>query len=206
MSFGCRNWKRQDWFDETGLPWVNPSPNLRSFRAEILYPGLEILQAGGVSVGRGHAHKPFERIGRSVDTMVRSSPHCMNRRSIPWLGFSGGPVHSGFWACTRACFAKASRVAVTDRILDFSLMRMGIEIAGRTCNGFIRASLQVAKMIELVGNAATIERALEGDSPCRNRGGLERETLQSLPQNAGDVSFVSMKQCRICSSALLTPR
>ena len=57
-----QNWRRRDWFDDTGLPWVNPSPNLRSAEAGILYPGLEILQAGGVSVGRG-TDKPFERFG-----------------------------------------------------------------------------------------------------------------------------------------------
>src|SRR5712672_1898954 len=43
-----RNWRRRDWFDDTGMPRVNRSPKLRSFRAEILYHGLEILQAGGI--------------------------------------------------------------------------------------------------------------------------------------------------------------
>ena len=53
-----QNWRRQMWFSDTGLPWVNPSPNLRSAEDGILYPGLEILQAGGVSVGRGTT-QPF---------------------------------------------------------------------------------------------------------------------------------------------------
>ncbi|HSZ20251.1 MAG TPA: DUF1343 domain-containing protein, partial [Candidatus Acidoferrum sp.] len=54
-----QNWRRKMWFSDTGLPWVSPSPNLRTAEAGILYPGLEILQAGGVSVGRG-TPRPFD--------------------------------------------------------------------------------------------------------------------------------------------------
>src|SRR6202140_4936899 len=80
-----RNWNRGDWFDDTELPWVNPSPNLRSFRTEILYPGLEILQAGGVSVGRG-TDTPFERLGAP---WIRSAEFVdyLNRRAIPGVRF-----------------------------------------------------------------------------------------------------------------------
>src|SRR6266853_136978 len=80
-----QNWRRRDWFDDTGLPWVNPSPNLRFFRAEILYPGLEILQAGGVSVGRG-TDKPFGRLGAP---WIRTAEFVeeLNRRSVPGVHF-----------------------------------------------------------------------------------------------------------------------
>ena len=40
-----RGWDRGDWFDSTGLPWVDPSPNMRSLNAAILYPGLAMLEA-----------------------------------------------------------------------------------------------------------------------------------------------------------------
>ncbi len=46
-------WERRMWFDETGLPWVNPSPNMRSVTEAALYPGIGILEACKVSVGRG---------------------------------------------------------------------------------------------------------------------------------------------------------
>ena len=46
-------WKRSMYFDETGLPWVNPSPNMRSLEAAISYPGLGALEATSLSVGRG---------------------------------------------------------------------------------------------------------------------------------------------------------
>ena len=46
-------WKRSMHFDETGLPWVNPSPNMRSLAAAIAYPGLGALEGTNLSVGRG---------------------------------------------------------------------------------------------------------------------------------------------------------
>ncbi len=51
-------WKRSMYFDETGLRWVNPSPNMRSLEAAISYPGLGALEATPISVGRG-TPKPF---------------------------------------------------------------------------------------------------------------------------------------------------
>jgi uncharacterized protein YbbC (DUF1343 family) len=55
-------WQREMWFDETGLDWVNPSPNLRSLMGNTFYPAVELLRAGDVSVGRG-TEKPFELFG-----------------------------------------------------------------------------------------------------------------------------------------------
>ena len=55
-------WRRDMWFDETGLEWVNPSPNIRNFTEAILYPGTCLLEGKQVSVGRG-TDTPFEIIG-----------------------------------------------------------------------------------------------------------------------------------------------
>jgi uncharacterized protein YbbC (DUF1343 family) len=55
-------WERGRWYDETGLPWVNPSPNIRSVVQALLYSGLGLLEATNVSVGRG-TERPFEVIG-----------------------------------------------------------------------------------------------------------------------------------------------
>ena len=49
----CEGWKRGEQFDETGLPWRNPSPNLRSSEAALLYTGLGFLEQSNLSVGRG---------------------------------------------------------------------------------------------------------------------------------------------------------
>ncbi len=58
----CEGWSRGQWFDQTGLPWTNPSPNMRSLTAATLYPGVCLLEACAVSVGRGTG-TPFEIVG-----------------------------------------------------------------------------------------------------------------------------------------------
>jgi uncharacterized protein YbbC (DUF1343 family) len=55
-------WRRSRWFDRTGLPWVNPSPNMTSLTAATLYPGMVILETANVSVGRG-TPIPFQWVG-----------------------------------------------------------------------------------------------------------------------------------------------
>ena len=55
-------WDRGRWFDDTGLPWVNPSPNIRSLTQALLYSGVGLLEATNISVGRG-TEQPFEVIG-----------------------------------------------------------------------------------------------------------------------------------------------
>jgi len=57
-----KGWRREMWFDETGLPWANPSPNIRSLTQAILYPAVGLLEATNLSVGRG-TDAPFERFG-----------------------------------------------------------------------------------------------------------------------------------------------
>jgi uncharacterized protein YbbC (DUF1343 family) len=155
-----QNWRRRDWFDDTGLPRVNPSPNLRSFRAEILYPGLEILQAGGVSVGRG-TDRPFERLGapwmRGADFV-----DYMNRRSLPGVHFvqdrftpDSGPF--------KGEMCEGATVVVTDRA-SFEFMRMGIEIAAALAKLY-PGNFDVTKIIALIGNSETIRKLKAGDAP-----------------------------------------
>jgi uncharacterized protein YbbC (DUF1343 family) len=58
----CEGWRRQDRFDATGLTWIDPSPNMRSLTAAMLYPGVGLLETTNISVGRGTA-TPFEIVG-----------------------------------------------------------------------------------------------------------------------------------------------
>lgn len=156
------NWRRQEWFSQTGLPWVNPSPNLRSAAAGILYPGIEILQEGGVSVGRG-TPTPFEHFGAP---WIRGKPFAdyLNRRDLPGVRFvpdqftpESGP-HKG-----ELC--RGARIIVTNRRAIRS-MAMGIEIAAALVKLY-PGKFDAAKMIRLVGNAATIGRLAAGESPAR---------------------------------------
>lgn len=57
-----RGYRRDLWFDETGLDWIDPSPNLRSLNEAILYPGVGLIEGTNVSVGRG-TPTPFETVG-----------------------------------------------------------------------------------------------------------------------------------------------
>ncbi|MFH1304516.1 MAG: exo-beta-N-acetylmuramidase NamZ domain-containing protein, partial [Planctomycetota bacterium] len=57
-----QNWKREMYFDETGLTWVNPSPNMRNLNEAVFYPGIGLLETTNLSVGRG-TDTPFEWIG-----------------------------------------------------------------------------------------------------------------------------------------------
>ena len=58
----CEGWRRDDWWDETGLPWVAPSPNMPSLSAVAVYPGACLVEATNLSEGRGTT-RPFQLIG-----------------------------------------------------------------------------------------------------------------------------------------------
>ena len=77
------DWRRGDWFDSTDLPWTNPSPNMRSLKAAMLYPGLGMLEYARISVGRG-TDAPFEQIGADF-VGGRELAAYLNQRQIPGL-------------------------------------------------------------------------------------------------------------------------
>ncbi len=58
----CLGWQRADFWDHTGLVWINPSPNMRSLTQALLYPGIGLLEGTNLSVGRG-TDTPFEVLG-----------------------------------------------------------------------------------------------------------------------------------------------
>jgi uncharacterized protein YbbC (DUF1343 family) len=58
----AQGWRRDVWFDLTGLPWVKPSPNMPSLQSAMLYPGLVAFEATNLSVGRG-TDGAFQRVG-----------------------------------------------------------------------------------------------------------------------------------------------
>ncbi|MCC7009720.1 MAG: DUF1343 domain-containing protein [Acidobacteria bacterium] len=79
------NWRRADWQDETGLPWVNPSPNLRSLAAVTNYPGAVYFEGTNVAEGRG-TERPFEQVGApwlDAPGIVRR----MNELHLPGIRF-----------------------------------------------------------------------------------------------------------------------
>ncbi len=80
----AEGWSRPMWFDETGLPWTNPSPNMRRLTAAALYPGVGLLESA-VSVGRG-TETPFEVVGAPYADDVRLAAE-MNRAGLAGVRF-----------------------------------------------------------------------------------------------------------------------
>jgi len=152
-----QNWRRRFYFGDTGLPWVNPSPNLRSPDAGILYPGLEILQAGGVSVGRGTS-RPFELLGAPWIRGGELAAY-LNRRAIPGVRFEPDEFtpDSGLY---KGELCEGVKVVLTDRDV-LQPMRMGIEIAAALSKLYF-GKFKTEQLVELVGNAATVKQLAMG--------------------------------------------
>jgi uncharacterized protein YbbC (DUF1343 family) len=155
-----RNWHRNYFFESTGIKWIPPSPNLRTIKGSILYPGIEFLQSAGVSVGRG-TQTPFEEFGApwlNGDEVAAA----LNARNLPGVRFSGQPFIpiAGLYSGQR-CGGVAVRV--TDRFKVRS-MRMGLEIAA-ILQKLYPKQFDSAKLLELVGNSDTIQQLQAGVIP-----------------------------------------
>ena len=155
-----RGWQRAHWFDETGWPWVSPSPNLRSVRGATLYPAVELLRAGQVSVGRG-TPTPFELFGAPW-IRSRELKRYLDARRIPGVRFErtrfrpAADVHPG-----QLCYGL--RLRVTDRkALDVG--RLGVELLSALWRLYPQ-NFQLEKNIRLLGSKKTLERIRAGDDP-----------------------------------------
>jgi uncharacterized protein YbbC (DUF1343 family) len=119
-------WHRADWFDATGLPWVNPSPNIRNLDEALLYPGIAMLEySTNYSVGRG-TDTPFEQIG--ADWMEGAElARRLTGLNIPGVRFSPVrfmPASSNFRGRTIA----GVHFTVTNRDM-FSPSQFGLAVA-----------------------------------------------------------------------------
>ena len=157
-----KDWYRVDRFESTGLAWIPPSPNLRSLSAALLYPGIEILQAGGISVGRG-TDAPFEVFGAPWIEPVAMAD-ALNRRFIPGVRFVPTRFTPAFGLYAAQLCGGISLV-ITDRA-SLNSMLMGLEIAAML-NKMYPANFQLEKINELLGSSAAIERLKRGDAPSR---------------------------------------
>jgi uncharacterized protein YbbC (DUF1343 family) len=80
-----QRWRRDIWFDLTGLPWVKPSPNMPDLKSAILYPGLVAFESSNLSVGRGTPH-PFQRVGAPW-LNAAATVAILREREIPGVRF-----------------------------------------------------------------------------------------------------------------------
>jgi uncharacterized protein YbbC (DUF1343 family) len=170
-------WTRDEWFDSTGLPWVDPSPNLRSLNAATLYPALALLESSAnYSVGRG-TDAPFEQVGadwiRGRDLAKR-----LAAANLPGVAFY--PVR--FTPSSSNLSGKnveGLRFVVTNRDI-FSAARLGLGLASAI------EALYPGKIVwetnrKLIGSESVLHAlAARGDPAAAARSGLSQflETRQ----------------------------
>lgn len=163
------NWRRGQWYDETGLPWVNPSPNIRSQTQALLYSGIGLLEATNVSVGRG-TDMPFEVVGAPWITDPQALADAMNARGLAGVQFR--PV---FYTPTSSVYANTSvggvRMEVTDRdaIRPVTVgLALGRELMERYPGNFRPAAIQ-----NLLVNRVTMWSILRGEPFVRIMGWVD---------------------------------
>ena len=81
-----RGYRRSMWWDETGLPWVSPSPNIRDAETALLYPGTVFAEAATASEGRGTS-EPLKLVGAPWLTDAGAVARELNRRGLPGVRF-----------------------------------------------------------------------------------------------------------------------
>ena len=154
------NWRRELWFDQTGLPWVNPSPNIRNLTQAILYPGIGALEGSNLSVGRG-TDTPFEQIGAPwIDAVALSK--ALNERILPGVSFY--PV--GFTPKSDKYVGEHCNgisIIVTDRN-KLKPVRIAIEIAS-VLYRLYGDTYELDATEKLLGSQDTITRIRAGEDP-----------------------------------------
>jgi uncharacterized protein YbbC (DUF1343 family)/CubicO group peptidase (beta-lactamase class C family) len=155
-------WQRGDWFDSTGLGWVNPSPNLRSLTEEALYPGVALIEGTNVSVGRG-TDTPFELLGAPW-MKGRELAAYLNARGIAGVRFvpvtftPTAAVYSG-----QKC--EGVNLVLTERnALDGP--ELGIELA-TALQRLYPANFKIGRITELLVNQGAFEGLMAGKDPQR---------------------------------------
>jgi uncharacterized protein YbbC (DUF1343 family)/CubicO group peptidase (beta-lactamase class C family) len=156
-----KNWRRRDWFDSTNLTWVDPSPNMRSLTAALLYPGVAMLEyARNYSVGRG-TPAPFEQVGADwIDG--RQLAAYLNRRMLPGVRFYPvrfTPTDSHF----KGKSIEGVRIVVVDRE-GFSSLRLGLELAVALARLY-PGKLDFEANYRLIGNRALLQAIQAGEDP-----------------------------------------
>lgn len=155
-------WRRSQWYDQTGLAWVNPSTALRSLAATSLYPGVALIEFDNVSVGRG-TDTPFELVGAPWIREQEFADY-LNRRRIPGVRFAPARFtpRSSVYA-NQEC--RGVRIEVTDReALDSP--RLGVELAVALEKLHPKEHIN-DRMMLLLGNQSVFDAIQRGDDPRR---------------------------------------
>jgi uncharacterized protein YbbC (DUF1343 family) len=155
-------WMRGDWYDSTGLAWVNPSPNLRSLTEATLYPGVALVEGTNVSVGRG-TDTPFELLGAPWINGSELAQY-LNARDISGVRFV--PVSFTPTASTSAgqkC--QGVNIILVERN-GFDAPELGVELAS-ALHKLYPEQFHMDRMADLLVNQAAFDAIAKGDDPRR---------------------------------------
>jgi uncharacterized protein YbbC (DUF1343 family)/CubicO group peptidase (beta-lactamase class C family) len=157
-----QGWQRGDWFDSTGLGWVNPSPNLRNMAEAALYPGVGLIEGTNVSVGRG-TDTPFEVLGAPWMKGKELAAY-LNQRSIQSVRFvpiTFTPSSSNYSG--EQCEG-VSILLLGRNTLDAP--ELGIELAS-ALHKLYPNDFKIDRMTELLINQSAFDAIVAGQDPRR---------------------------------------
>jgi uncharacterized protein YbbC (DUF1343 family) len=155
-----QGYRRDMWFDETGLAWVNPSPNLRSLAQATLYPGVALCEASNVSVGRG-TDTPFELFGAPWIRAEELAAY-LSGRQIPGVEFEPAtftPVGHLFEGET----CQGVRIVLQDRE-SLDSVGLGVEILC-ALQSLYPGMFQLDPALLMVGSRTVIRAIADGLAP-----------------------------------------
>ena len=153
-------YERSFWYDETGLQWVNPSPNIRSLTQAILYPGVAMVEGSNVSVGRG-TDTPFEIFGAPWINAGELAGY-LNKREVPGVSFS--PEHfTPASSIYKNKLCRGVRIVLLDR-QSFDPAALGIEITA-ALHRLYKKEFQIDKTFGLIGSRRVVQEIKEGQDP-----------------------------------------
>jgi uncharacterized protein YbbC (DUF1343 family)/CubicO group peptidase (beta-lactamase class C family) len=157
-----KGWMRGDWYDSTGLRWVNPSPNLRSLDEATLYPGVALIEGTNVSVGRG-TDAPFQLVGAPWIKSTELAAY-LNARLIAGVRFV--PMEFTPTSATNAGkLCGGVQIMVVNReILDSP--ELGIELAA-ALHKLYPGEFEISKMNALLANQGAFVALQNGRDPRR---------------------------------------
>jgi uncharacterized protein YbbC (DUF1343 family)/CubicO group peptidase (beta-lactamase class C family) len=178
-------WRRDMLFDQTGLPWIHPSPNMRSLNAALLYPGIGLLEFS-VSVGRG-TDTPFEVLGAPYVSDLRLA-HELNKLGLPGLQFT--PVR---FTPTASVFKGEAcggvRISITDR-QALKPVQTGIAIAC-TLQRLYPKSFALEKVNTLLNRDASVKAIRAGVTWQKVVAGWNEETAAFEARRGGFLRYAN---------------
>ena len=158
----CTGWQRDQYFDDTGLPWINPSPNMRNLNEAILYPSIGLWETTNISVGRG-TDTPFERLGAPW-VSARELADLLNNADLEGVRFtpiSFTPTSNKF--ANEKC--EGVQISITDRD-EFRSIELGVTLACSLWQLYPQ-HWEIGKSSRLLCSQKTLDQIKAGESPQR---------------------------------------